>query len=67
MEKVLASRVFLIDEYNSKENMEKHIKEYMKKLRENYPSSVVTREFYKGCNVLVRATQIVHNEKVITV
>mgnify|MGYP003374175310 CR=1 FL=1 len=56
MEKVLASRVFLIDEYNSKENMEKHIKEYMKKLRENYPSSVVTREFYKGCNVLVRAT-----------
>lgn len=65
MEKELASKVFILNQYNSKENMEEHIKEYMKRLRENYPSSVVTREFYKGSNVLVRATQIIPNVKVI--
>lgn len=65
MEKEVASKIFMIEDYNSKENMEEHIKEYMKRLKEDYPSSVVTREFYKGNNVLVRATQIIPNVKVI--
>ena len=65
MERELASKIFMIEDYNNKENMEVHIKEYMKKLRDDYPSSVVTREFYKGSNVLVRATQIITNVKVI--
>lgn len=65
MESELESKIFMIEDYNSKENMEILIKEYMKKLRKDYPSSVVTREFYKGSNVLVRATQIIPNEKVI--
>ena len=65
MERELASKIFMIEDYNNKENMEVHIKEYMKRLREDYPSSVVTREFYKGSNVLVRATQIIPNVKVI--
>lgn len=30
----------------------------MNKLKNNYPLAVVTREFYKGNGVLVRATQI---------
>lgn len=65
LERELASKIFILEKYNSKENMEEDIKEYMKRLREDYPSSVVTREFYKGSNVLVRATQIIPNVKVI--
>ena len=58
MGKEVASKIFMIEDYNNKENMEESIKEYIKKLKEDYPSSVVTREFYKGQNILVRATEI---------
>ena len=58
MEKELASKIFFLADYNSKENMEEHIKEYVMKLKETYPNAVITREFYKGQNILVRATEI---------
>lgn len=58
MEKELASKIFMLEDYNSKENMEKHIKEYIRKLKIEYPTAIVTREFYKGENILVRATLI---------
>jgi len=58
LEKELASKIFMLKDYNSKENMEEHIKEYIRKLKEDYPESIVTKEFYKGENVLVRATEI---------
>lgn len=48
----------MLEDYNSKENMEKHIKEYIRKLKIEYPTAIVTREFYKGENILVRATLI---------
>ena len=58
MEKELASKIFMLENYNSKENMEEHIKEYIRKLKIEYPTAIVTREFYKGENILVRATLI---------
>ena len=58
MEKQLVSKIFILNDYNSKENMEEHIKEYINKLKIDFPSAIVTREFYKGTGVLVRATQI---------
>ena len=58
MEKELDSKIFMIADYNNKEEMELHIKEYMKKIKEEYPSAVITREFYKGSNILVRAIKI---------
>lgn len=58
MEKELASKIFMLEDYNSKENMEEHIKEYIKVLKCNFPKSIITREFYKGQNILVRATEI---------
>ena len=58
MEKEIASKIFMLKDYNCKENMEEHIKEYIHKLKEDYPESIVTKEFYKGENVLVRATEI---------
>ena len=51
MEKQLASKIFILSDYTSKENMEEHIKEYINQLKANFPSSIVTREFYKGNNV----------------
>lgn len=68
MEKELASKIFFLADYNSKENMEEHIKEYVMKLKETYPNAVITREFYKGQNILVRATEIcniINNNKQI--
>ena len=61
METELASKIFMLEDYVSRENMEEHIKEYIKKLKDDFPFSVVTREFYKGDGVLVRATQINFN------
>ena len=61
MEKQLASKIFILDDYNSKENMEEHIKEYINKLKIDFPLAIVTREFYKENGVLVRATQINSN------
>ena len=58
MEKELASKIFILEDYNSKEDMEEDIKKYIKQLKEDYPKSVVTREFYRGRNILVRATEI---------
>ena len=58
MEKEIASKIFMIEDYKNKESMELYIKEYIIKLKEEYPNSVITREFYKGQNILVRATEI---------
>lgn len=63
MEKELASKIFLLQAYTGKENMEEHIKEYIKSLKNEYPSAIVTREFFKGKNILVRATQISQIQK----
>lgn len=63
MERELATKIFILEEYNSKENMEEHIKEYMYMLKEKFPDAIITREFYKGNNTLVRATQISNHIK----
>jgi hypothetical protein len=58
MEKELESKIFMVQDYSSKEEMEKNIKEYISKLKKSYPYAIVTREFYKGRNILIRATKI---------
>lgn len=58
MERELDSKVFMIDDYADKSNMEEHIKKYIRKLKNEYPTAVVTKEFYKGKNILVRATHV---------
>ena len=50
MELELANKIFLLEDYCNKSNMEEHIKEYIRKLKNDYPMAVVTREFYKGSN-----------------
>lgn len=63
MEKELASKIFFLVDYSSKGNMEEHIKAYIIKLKEMYPNAVITKEFYKGQNILVRATLILQIQK----
>lgn len=63
MEKELVNKIFYLDDYCNKNNMEEHIKEFIRKLRMQYPNAIVTREFYKGSSVLVRVTLMTINEK----
>jgi predicted RNase H-related nuclease YkuK (DUF458 family) len=65
MEKELASKIFMLNDYSNKNNMEEHIKEYIKKLKSEYSTAIITREFYKGENILVRATQVYNTVKPI--
>ena len=58
MEKELASKIFMVNDYASKNNMEEQIKEYIRKLKIEYPTAIVTKEFYKGENIFVRATEV---------
>ncbi len=58
MEKELAFKIFIVKDYASKNNMDEHIKQYIRKLKIEYPTAIVTKEFYKGENILVRATLI---------
>ena len=58
MEKELELKIFILQDYLDKEKMEEDIKDYINKLKNKYPSAMVTREFFKGRNVLVRATKI---------
>ena len=62
MERELASKIFILEYYNSKENMEEQIKEFIYMLRIKYPSATITREFYRGQNILVRATEVSNKE-----
>ena len=63
MEKELEKRIFIAQDYENNEKMEKDIKEYIKIKKISYPSAIITREFYKGKNVLVRVTQIDYERK----
>ena len=58
MEIEIENKIFLLENYISKENMEEHVKEYIIHLKKKYPNACVTREFYKGQNILVRATEV---------
>ena len=58
MEVELESKIFMIDKYSDKNKLEIEISEYIKKLKYIYNDAIVTREFYKGRNVLVRATKV---------
>ena len=56
MEFELENKIFLLEEYTNKIDMEEAIKKYIRKLKENYPRAIITREFYRRNAILVRAT-----------
>jgi len=58
MERELENKIFMLNEYTSKEDMEEKIKKYIGVLKLKYPNAIITREFYKGQNILVRVTEI---------
>ena len=64
MEKEVASKVFMIKDYKEKKDMKEHIEEYIRSLKKEYPTAVITKEFYKGENIIVRATEIFNNKNI---
>ena len=58
MERELENKIFILNEYTNKDEMEENIKKYIELLKNKYPNAIITREFYKGQNVLIRATEI---------
>lgn len=63
MERELESKIFSLMDFESKEQMEISVKDYMNKMRKLYPNAIVTKEFFKGNNVLVRVVEINSNIK----
>lgn len=64
----LESKKFLLKDYGNKEKMEEEVKIYMDNMRSYYPNAIITKEFYKGPNILVRVTKnnIIQNNKIIS-
>ena len=58
MERELESKVFMLENYIDKFNMDEEIKKYIKNLKIKYTNATITKEFYKGENILVRATEV---------
>ena len=58
MERELENKIFMLNEFFNKDEMEEKIKKYIEILKNKYPNAIITREFYKGQNILVRATEI---------
>ena len=58
MERELENKIFILNKYTNKDEMEENIKKYIELLKNKYPNAIITREFYKGQNVLIRATEI---------
>lgn len=58
MEYELEKKIFIVENYSSEEEMKENIKEYIKTLKNKYPNGIITKEFYKNNNILVRATQV---------
>ena len=64
MEREFENKIFMLNEFINRDDMEENIKKYIEILKNKYPNAIITREFYKGQNILVRATEI--DNKVIT-
>ena len=58
MEYELEKKIFIVENYPSKEVMKENIKQYIKFLKNKYPYGIITKEFYKNNSILVRATQV---------
>ena len=58
MERELENKIFMLNEFINKDDMEENIKKYIEILKNKYPHAIITKEFYKGQNILVRATEI---------
>lgn len=58
MERELEKKIFILSEYLSNEDMEENVNKYIEVLKKKYSNAIITKEFYKGKNILVRATLI---------
>jgi len=61
MEYELERKIFYVEDFVTYSEMTKAVEIYFKQLQKDYPTAVVTKEYYKGKSILVRATKIVKN------
>lgn len=47
MERELENKIFMLNEFINKDDMEENIKKYIDILKNKYPNAIITREFYK--------------------
>lgn len=58
MEKEVFSEIIYYKDYNDKNDFEKAVEKEMNKIKSKYADCIVTKEFYKGNNVLIRVCEI---------
>ncbi len=58
MEKELESKIFYIKDYDGRESLKFEVNKYIRALKEKYKECIVTKEFFKGENILVRCVKV---------
>lgn len=58
MERELYNKIIYFKDYNDKAIFENEVQKELKRISEEYTNCVITKEFYKGNNVLIRVCKI---------
>lgn len=58
MEIELYSKIIYFEDYSNKVAFESEVEKEYKKIKQKYLDCIVTKEFYKGKNILIRACKI---------
>ncbi len=58
MEKELYSKIIYFKDYSNKDIFDIEVEKEYKRIKQEYLGCVVTKEFYKGNNILIRACKI---------
>ena len=58
MEKELYSKIIYFEDYRNKDIFDIEVEKEYKRIKQEYLGCVVTKEFYKGNNILIRACEI---------
>lgn len=58
MEKELYSKIIYFENYSNKTDFEYEVEKEYKRIRQEYSDCIITKEFYKGNNILIRACKV---------
>ena len=58
MERELYSKIIYFEDYSSKDIFDFEVEKEYKRIKQEYADCVVTKEFYKGNNILIRACKL---------
>ncbi len=58
MERELYSKIIYFEDYSNKEIFDIEVEKEYKRIKQEYTDCIVTKEFYKGNNILIRVCKI---------